>query len=136
MSLKKYSLVEKAKLHLLDAAGNLMYVDEHEKKPVTIDLYGIGLKQYQAAERRRQDAFASKFKRYKNKTIPVEEIEEIRIDFLVGCVASSENFTLDGLEGEELYRTVFTDRSLVFIAEQVEKFIGDQANFMQKPLKN
>jgi hypothetical protein len=136
MSLKKYSLIEKAKLHLLDATGNFMYLDDAEKQPVTIDLYGVGSKQYQEAERRRQDAFASKLRRYKNKTIPSEELEEIRIDFLVGCVAGSENFNLDGLEGDELYRTVFTDRSLVFITDQVERFIGDQANFMPKPLTN
>lgn len=136
MSLKKYSLIEKATLHLLDASGNFMYLDDAEKQPVTIDLYGVGSKQYQEAERRRQDAFASKLRRYKNKNIPSEELEEIRIDFLVGCVAGSENFNLDGLEGEELYRTVFTDRTLVFITDQVERFIGDQANFMPKPLTN
>lgn len=136
MSLKKYSLVEKATLHLLDASGSFMYVDEAEKKPVTIDLYGIGSKQYQEAERRRQDAFATKLRRYKTKTIPAEELEEIRIDFLVACVAGSQNFDLDDLQGEELYRTVFSDRTLVFITDQVERFVGDQANFIPKPLMN
>lgn len=136
MSLKKYSLIEKATLHLQDPAGNLMYVDDEFNEPVTLDLYGIGSKEYQNAERKRQDAFASKLRRYKNKTIPTEELEEIRTEFLVDCIAASQNFELDGLEGKDLYRAVFSDRSLVFITEQVERFVGDQTNFMPKPLTN
>lgn len=136
MSLKKYSLIESATLHLQTPDGELMYVDDEFTKPVTLDLYGIGSKQYQLAERKRQDALAAKFKRYKNKTIPTEELEELRIDFLVRCVAGSKNFELNGEQGEELYRAVFSDRSFVFITDQVDRFISDQANFTGKPLTN
>lgn len=136
MSLKKYSLTETATLHVQDPDGELMYMDEEMKKPVMLHLYGIGSKQYQTAERRRQDSLANKFKRFKNKAIPTEELEELRVDFLVRCVADSQNFTLDGQVGEDLYRAVFSDRSLVFITDQVDRFISDQANFTGKPLTN
>lgn len=136
MSLKKYSLTETATLHVQDPDGELMYMDEEMKKPVMLHLYGIGSKQYQTAERRRQDSLANKFKRFKNKAIPTEELEELRVDFLVRCVADSQNFSLDGQEGEDLYRAVFSDRSLVFITDQVDRFISDQANFTGKPLTN
>jgi len=136
MSLKKYSLAETATLHVQDPDGELMYMDEEMKQPVMLHLYGIGSKQYQAAERRRQDSLANKFKRFKNKAIPTEELEELRVDFLVRCVADSKNFALDGQEGEDLYRAVFSDRSLVFITDQVDRFISDQANFTGKPLTN
>lgn len=129
MSLKKYSLAEKATLHIQTPDGELMYMDDKWKKPVLIHLYGIGSKQYQLADRKRQDALASIFRKYKNKTIPTEELEVLKVEFLVNCVAGSENFELDGQEGEELYRAVFSDRSLVFVTDQVERFIGDQVNF-------
>lgn len=135
-SLKKYALSETATLHLQDPEGELMYLDDEMKVPVTLQLYGIGSKQYQMAERKRQDSLAAKFKRYKNKTIPTEELEDLRVDFLVRCVAGSENFNFDNLQGEELYRTVFSDRSLVFITDQVDRFVSDQANFTGKPLTN
>ena len=134
MSLKKYSLSETSVLHVQTPDGDLMYMDEEMKKPVLIHLYGVGSKQYQMAERKRQDALANKFKKYRNKTIPSEELEELRINFLVDCVASAENFDLDGQKGAELYEAVFSDRSLIFITEQVERFIGDQANFTNQPL--
>jgi hypothetical protein len=136
MSLKQYSLAETATLHLQTPDGELMYADEEMKKPVLLHLYGIGSKQYQSAERKRQDSLANKFKRYKNKAIPTEELEELRVDFLVRCVAGSENFELDGQKDEELYRAVFSDRSLVFVTDQVDRFISDQANFTGKPLTN
>jgi hypothetical protein len=135
-SLKKYALTETATLHLQDPDGELMYLDDDMKMPVVLELYGIGSKQYQLAERKRQDSLASKFKRYKNKTIPTEELEDLRVDFLVRVVAGCENFNLDGQTGEELYRTVFSDRSLVFITDQVDRFISDQANFTGKSLTN
>lgn len=135
-SLKKYALAETATLHLQDPDGELMYLDEKMTMPVELDLYGIGSKQYQLAERKRQDSLALKFKRYKNKTIPTEELEELRVDFLIRCIAGSRNFELDGLQGEDLYRAVFSDRSLVFVTEQVDRFISDQANFTGKPLTN
>lgn len=135
-SLKKYALAETATLHLQDPSGELMYLDDKMTMPVTLNLYGVGSKQYQMAERKRQDGLASKFKKFKNKTIPTEELEELRVDFLVRCVAGSENFNLDNLDGEELYRAVFSDRSLVFITEQVDRFISDQANFTGKSLTN
>jgi len=136
MSLKKYSLSETAFLHVQTPDGEPMYLDDAETKPVLIHLYGIGSKQYQMAERKRQDALANKFKKYRNKTIPSEELEELRINFLVNCVASAENFELDGQKGLELYETVFSDRSLIFITEQVERFIGDQVNFTNQPSTN
>ena len=136
MSLKQYSLTETATLHLQTPDGELMYADEEMKKPVLLHLYGVGSKQYQNAERKRQDSLANKFKRYKNKAIPTEELEELRVDFLVRCVASSENFELDGQKDEELYRAVFSDRSLVFVVDQVDRFISDQANFTGKSLTN
>jgi len=136
MSLKKYSLSETSVLHIQTPNGDQMYLDDAEKKPVLIHLYGVGSKQYQAAERKRQDALANKFKKYRNKTIPSEELEELRVDFLVRCVAKSENFELDGQEGAELYTAVFSDRSLIFITEQVERFIGDQVNFTNQPSTN
>jgi hypothetical protein len=136
MSLKNYSLTETAAMHVQTPDGENMYLDEQMKKPVMMHLYGIGSKQYQTAERKRQDSLANKFKRYKAKTIPSEELEELRVDFLVRCVSSVENFELDGQKGEDLYRAVFSDRSLVFITDQVDRFISDQANFTSKPLTN
>ena len=58
MSLKKYSLSETAVLHVQTPNGDLMYLDDANKKPVLIYLYGVGSKQYQMAERKRQDALA------------------------------------------------------------------------------
>jgi len=136
MSLKQYSLKETATLHLQTPDGELMYVGKDGDKPVTVELYGVGSRQYQQAERKRQDALASKFKRFKNKAIPTEELEELRVQFLVDCVAGSQNFELNGETGAELYRAVFSDRSLIFITDQVDRFISDQANFTQKPLTN
>lgn len=130
MSLRKHAVSETATLHLQDAEGNPIYADEDEKKPVEIILYGPGSKEFAEAQQRRQDAMMSKIQRgSRTKKLSQEEAEKLRVDFLVRCTAGSNNLELDGQTGTELYRAVYSDRSLGFIADQVDRFMGDWGNF-------
>ena len=137
MSIRKYAVSETATLHLQDAEGNLIYADEEESRPVEIVLYGPGSKEFAAAQQRRQDAMVSKLQRgSRAKKLTQEEAEKMRLEFLVQCTASSNNLELDGQTGTELYRAVYSDRSLGFIADQVDRFMGDWGNFSTSAAKS
>jgi hypothetical protein len=50
-------------------------------------------------------------------------------EFLADCTKSMENIEYDKLTGEALFKAVYSDRSIGFVADQVSKHLGDWANF-------
>lgn len=127
--IRKFSVSPTARLHLRDSADDLMYADEGQQLPIAVNMYGPGSKQFAKAQAAHQNRLVDKLKR-KGKTGQTadQKAEEVA-EFLADCTASFENLEYDSLTGDALSKAVYSDNSIGFIADQVNKFLGDWANF-------
>lgn len=134
MDIRKLALVPTAVLHLQDANDEPIYADAKMEKPVQIHLYGPGSKQFAAAEARnnRKIVESMSSRRGKNKL----DQAELRVDFLVSITKEFENIEYEGLTGEDLYRAVYSDNTLRFIADQVHAFVHEASNFTKSSPKS
>lgn len=130
--IRRFALEQSAAIHLRDGADNLMYADDKDAKPMVINVYGPGTKAYAAAEKRNADRMMENLRR-KGKTA---DAAEMRVDFLVAITKSFENIEYDKLEGDALYRAVYSDTSIRFIADQVNAYVGDTVNFTKNSQKS
>lgn len=133
-NLKKYKLQPTSALHLVDGNGDLMYADGPDGKPdknrpMRAHLYGPGTKQYAAARSEQSNRNMDRLKK-KGKTdlSPEESIKETAT-FLARCTESLENIEDGDLTGKELFMAVYSDIELCFIPTQIDRHIGDTANF-------
>lgn len=129
----KYAVDETAECALRDANDEPMVGDDNQ--PLVITLYGPGSRHYAKAQAAQQNRLIDKLKRKGKADETAEEKAREQADFLCGCTKSfSPNIGLgdDKLKGEALYRAVYMDRSIGFIAEQVAKFLQDWSSF-KKP---
>lgn len=129
MDIRKFAVEETATIHLRDATDELMYADDAQKKPMRIVVYGPGSKAYARAEAAQSNRMMDRLKRKGKVQQSEREIAEERASFLASVTHSFENIEYDKLEGEALYKAVYEDRSIGFIADQVNKHLGDWANF-------
>jgi hypothetical protein len=109
---------------LLDDAGN----------PITITVYGPGSRQYQKAQSVRNRAILE-YVRKGGKKMKDDEQRELDADFLATCTDSFNGFTYKDFTGYEMFKAAYLDASIGFISEQVNKAIGDWANFTKAPDK-
>jgi hypothetical protein len=136
MDIKKFSVEPTGRLHLRDASDNLMYADEKQSKPIAVNLYGPGSKQYAKAQAAQQGRLIDKLKRKGKTEQSAEQTAADNAGFLADCTASFENVEYDALAGDALYRAVYSDISIGFISDQVAKFIGDWSNFTNASTKS
>jgi hypothetical protein len=104
---------------LLDDKGN----------PITITLVGIDHPTYRKAQRQALDRRLAKGNRSK---LTAAGIEEDSIDVAVRCTTAWSGITVDGKAlpcSAENARTVY--KRLPWLFEQVDKFVGDRANFLK-----
>ena len=128
MDIRKFAVEETSELALLDAADKPLVDDTGA--PVVVTLYGPGSRAYAAAQAAQQNRMIDKLKSKGKSTQTAEEKAREQAEFLAACTASfSPNLEYDGLAGAALYKAVYADTSIGFIAEQVGKFLGDWANF-------
>lgn len=99
-------------------------------EPLSVTVYGPGSKQYQKASGVRNRAVLE-YVRKGGKKMKDDEQREMDADFLASCTVSFNNFTYKDLTGYEMFKQAYLDASIGFIAEQVQKAIGDWANFTQ-----
>jgi len=132
---RKYAVDPGARLHLRDANDELMFADDAKLKPIAVNLHGPGSKQYAKAQAAQQNRMIDKLKR-KGKTEQTAEQKAAEVaDFLTDCTASFENMEYDELQGDALAHAVYSDLSIGFVAEQVNKFLGDWSNFTKGSTK-
>ena len=136
MDIKKHAVSATSRLHLRDAADELMYDEGDQSKPVAVTLYGPGSKQYARAQAAQNNRMMDKLKRRGKADQTAEQIAAEKAEFLSDCTAGWENLEYDGLTGEALNRAVYADPSIGFIADQVAKHIGDWANFTSGSAKS
>lgn len=128
MDIRKRAVNETGVVELLDAADEPMFQDDG-KTPVTITVFGPGSKKFADAtaykNNRMMDRLRKKGKADQTGTQMLSE----KAEFLAMVTADSAGLEYDNLTGEELYKAVYADPSIGFVADQVEKYLGEWANF-------
>lgn len=132
--IKKYAVSATGRLHLRDAADELMHTDDGQE--IAVNLFGPGSKQYAKAQAAQQNRMIDKLKRKGQTNQTAEQMAKEKSEFLSDCTASFENLEYDALTGDALATAVYSDTSIGFIADQVAKFVGDWASFNQPSLTN
>lgn len=126
-----------AALHVKNAAGELMFADEERTLPIRIHVHGPGSKAYGVVEARQSSRALKRMEDNDGKVTaasPEERSKSVAED-LASITSSFENFDYqpdpdaEPLVGEDLFRAVYANQSLGFIAKQVSKFVGDWGNF-------
>ena len=130
MDIRKYAVEPTSKLQLRDANDELMYTDEG--KPVAVNLYGPGSKQYARAQAAQNNRLLDKLKRKGKSDQTAEQRAAESSEFLADCTESFENLEYDNLAGRELFMAVYADVSIGFVADQVAKYISDWSNFTKR----
>jgi len=128
MDIRKFAVEETGVLELRDAADEPMVGDDG--KPMTITLYGPGSKPYAKAQAAQQNRMIDKLKRKGKSDQTADEKARETAEFLAGCTKEfSPNIEIDGLTGEALFKAVYSDTSIGFVAEQVGRYLGEWGNF-------
>jgi hypothetical protein len=120
-------------IELEDPNGEQLISDTGEV--VSITVYGPGSKPFQKASGIRNRAILE-YVRKGGKKMKDDEQRELDADFLAACTVSFNGFTYKDFTGYEMFKQAYLDPSIGFIAEQVNKAIGDWANFTQGSQKN
>lgn len=132
--IRKFAVALTNRLHLRNAEDELMYADGPDgapdaAKPMAVNLYGPGSKQYSRALAAQNNRFVDRLKKKGKADQSAEDKKRETAEFLAACTESMENVEYDTLEGQALYLAVYTDIEIGFIAEQVGVFLGVWGNF-------
>jgi hypothetical protein len=127
--ISKLAVKETAVIELEGPDGEPLLNENGEVLSVTV--YGPGSKQFQRAQGKRNRAILE-YVRKGGKKMKDEEQRELDAEFLADCTASFNGFVYKDLTGYEMFKAAYLDPSIGFIAEQVNKAIGDWANFTNK----
>lgn len=132
-NISKYAVTQTSRLHFTSADDELLYDDgangPDKSKPMAANLYGPGSKQYGKAQAAQQNRLLDKLKKKGKTSQTADEKLEEQAEFLAECTESFENITESDLVGRELFKAIYMDREIGFIAEQVAKHIGEWGNF-------
>lgn len=139
--IRKHAVEETGVLHLRDASDELMYAEGEDgkpdtSKPMTVTLYSPGSKPYAKAQARNSNRMVDKLKKKGKADQTAEQKAQEIADFLADCTKSMENIDYDGLTGDALFKSVYADVSIGFVAEQVNKWLGDWGNFSKGSAKS
>ncbi|MBD8677925.1 hypothetical protein [Sphingomonas sp. CFBP 13720] len=131
MDITQTAVVDTAKLHLKDAAGDFLYSDG---KPVRIVIYGPGSKPFAAVEDRQTNRAIKRMQDNDGKvSVAPQETRNAEVaEDLAAITVDFENLTYPpagDARGAPLFQQVYADPKLGFIVKQVQKFITDWGNF-------
>jgi hypothetical protein len=140
MDIRKFAVEETSTLHLRNASDELMYVEGSDgkpdlAKPMKVILYGPGSKPYAKAQARNSNRMIDRLKKKGKTEQTADEKTQETAEFLSDCTKGFENIEYDGLQGPDLFMAVYTDRSIGFVPEQVNKHLGEWGNFTKGSTK-
>lgn len=118
----------------LDGPDGEPLLDDKDNR-ISITVYGPGAKQFVKAQGVRNRAIME-FLKKGSKKMPDEAQRELDADFLAACTVSFNGFNYQAFTGVEMFRAAYLDASIGFIAEQVNKAVGDWANFTKTSAKS
>ena len=123
--ISQFETVDTAALAVKKPNGDELLVDG---KPVIINLYGPGSKEYINAKYKFENATQARsiaMIRGKISKNIAEESAQLQAERLAGCTESIDNFPI---EGGAL--ALYSNPKLSYITDQVIKFLDDTENFM------
>lgn len=127
LNITSVAVVETTRLHLENAVGEKLF---DGAKPVEIELYGKGSKQYRNA----LAALSRKNTQRKNKPQSFDTNVEDGVEILVTISKTSHNLEIDGVAvtTPEAFRKLYSNPQLFFVNDQVQATLDDNSNFLQK----
>lgn len=132
--IRKHAVGETSVIALLGADDAPLLGDDG--KPQTVTVYGPGSKPYAKAQAAQSNRMVDRLRKKGKTDQSAEDKAREQAEFLAGCTKEmSPNIEYDGLTGEALFKAVYSDVSIGFIAEQVAKHLGDWANFTKGSTK-
>ena len=135
MDIKRFAVEETGTIELRGADDSPLIGDDGQ--PMTVTVYSPGSKSYARAHAAQSNRLIDKLKRKGKMDQSAEEKAMEQSAFLVGCTKEfSANVGYDGLIGEALFKAIYSDASIGFIAEQVGKYLSDWGNFTTPSTKN
>lgn len=134
--IRKFAVEPTTTIELLDASNEPMFADDENTLRCKVEIYGPGTKQYAKAQAAENNRMLNKLKAKGKAKQTAEEITEERAEFLKDVTKSFTNIAYDDLQGEELFKAVYLDRTIGFIADQVRENLGDWANFTKSSTPN
>lgn len=100
--------------------------------PLSVTVYGPGSKPFQRATGTKNRALLEHMRRGAKK-MKDDEAAILDAEFLASCTVSFNNFAYQPEQfqapGFEMFKAFYLNRSLGFIADQINKEIGDWSNF-------
>lgn len=127
--ISQLAAVETTDVHLRNPATDVLLYDG--EAPMSITIYGPGSKPYVAAQSAAENRALSRFKRKAGSDQSAEEKQDNQVTFLCACTVALNNFDYKGGKDAAAIRLMYADLSVGWIAEQVNKALGDWSNFMQ-----
>lgn len=95
-------------------------------QPVRCTVYGPGSRRFQQASQRKADRLVNRMVR--GKPISSEEQARAQAEFLAD-ITEDVDLAYDDLEGRDKLLAIYTDPSIGFIRDQIERKVGDWGNF-------
>jgi len=123
--LSQFETLDTAALTVQNPKGDELVVGG---KPVVINLYGPGSKQFVNAKYKLDNAVQTRsiaMLRGKQSKNAAEENRQLQAEFYAAVTASIDNFPIDGGA-----LALYSNPKLNYITEQVEKFLNETENFM------
>lgn len=143
-NLKKFALVPSIIHHLLDGDDKPMYAEMPPlpdgkpdlSRPMLAHMFGPSTKQYAKARAAQSNRSMDRFKKKGKADQTADDQLTEQATFLAACTAKLENVEIDQLQGEALFMAAYTDPDVCFIPAQLDKLIGDTANFTKASQTN
>lgn len=129
--LSQFETLDTASLYVQNPKGDELLVNG---KPVVINLYGPGSKQFVNAKYKLDNAVQTRsiaMLRGKQSKNAAEENRQLQAEFYAAVTSSIDNFPIDGGS-----LALYSNPKLNYITEQVEKFLNETENFMPSLLTN
>jgi len=136
MDVSKLLVADTAAIHVKNAAGEPLYADDARTQPVRIIAHGPGSPAYALVESRQTARALKRMNDNEGKmTAPTaEEALAERAEDLATLTVRFEHLEDGEKSGDELFRSVYGNPKLGFIAAQFAKFLKDWGNFQIGPV--
>lgn len=103
----------------------------NDGKVMSITVHGPGSKVFAKARSVAENKAVDRIKKKGNTDQTPEQKQENAAEFLAACTVSLNNFDYKGGADAAAIKAMYLDRKIGFISEQVDKEMGDWANFMK-----
>lgn len=132
MDITTQAVAETAAIHIKGADGEYLY--DESKNPCRIVIYSPGSKEFAAIEARQSNRAIKRLNDNDGKVqLPSPDQREAeQAEDLADITVAFENFTYPPagkVQGKELFKAFYADRSLGFIKQQILKAVNDWGNF-------